>query len=134
MKGRLPPLCGGFPDAMVIVDCQGKILQANVSAIALFGLGRGQVTGTAVQALFPGQRVPLPGDCSRRRDQAGRHLELVGCRGGDRRFRAAVAVMPIQTENGPAAVMSIRDLTEAQETQFILERGLQLLSTVISSG
>jgi hypothetical protein len=31
-------------------------------------------------------------------------------------------------------VMSIRDLTAAQETQFILERGLEMLSAVISSG
>jgi hypothetical protein len=41
--------------------------------------------------------------------------------------------MPIDTENGAAAVVSIRDLTEPQETQFILERGLEMLSAVISS-
>jgi hypothetical protein len=41
--------------------------------------------------------------------------------------------MPIETENGVIAVISVRDLTEAQETQFVLERGLEILSTVISS-
>jgi PAS domain S-box-containing protein len=118
---------------MVIVDPEGRIIQANATAIWLFGLCEGQVAGTLIQSLFPDQRLPLPSG-SRRRDQSGRSLELVGNRGDSRRFRAAVAVMPIETENGPAAVMSIRDLTDAQETQFILERGLQLLSTVISSG
>jgi hypothetical protein len=41
--------------------------------------------------------------------------------------------MPIDTENDATAVISIRDLTETQETQFILERGLEMLSAVISS-
>jgi PAS domain S-box-containing protein len=118
---------------MVIVDREGRIIQANATAIWLFGLCAGQVAGTAIQSLFPDQRLPLPSG-SRRRDQSGHYLELVGNRGDSRPFRAAVAVMPMETENGPAAVMSIRDLTEARETQFILERGLQLLSTVISSG
>jgi hypothetical protein len=58
----------------------------------------------------------------------------VGSRGDSRRFRAAVSVTPIDTGNGAAAVISIRDLTEMQETQFILERGLEMLSAVISSG
>jgi hypothetical protein len=58
----------------------------------------------------------------------------MGSRGDSSRFRAAVAVMPTETENGVAAVISIRDLTEMQETQFILERGLEMLSAVISSG
>jgi hypothetical protein len=57
----------------------------------------------------------------------------VGSRGDSRRFRAVVAVMPIETGGDAAAVITIRDLTEAQETQFILERGLELLSTVISA-
>jgi hypothetical protein len=57
----------------------------------------------------------------------------VGNRGNSTRFRAAVAVMPMEMDNGAAAVITIRDITEAQETQFVLERGLELLNTVISS-
>jgi hypothetical protein len=56
----------------------------------------------------------------------------VGSRGDSRRFRAAVTIMPIDTKDDAAAVITIRDLTEAQETQFILERGLEMLSAVIS--
>jgi len=133
MKGRLPRLFGGFPDAMLIVDAQGRILQANAQAVSLFGVGEGQLNGTPIQGLFPGQPVPSSGGCSRRRNQVGRYAELMGSRDGSRRFRAAVAVMPIETENGAIAVISIRDLTEAQETQFVFERGLEMLSAVISS-
>ena len=134
MNSRMPRLLGAFPDALVIVDAQGRILQANAQAIALFGCSAGQLNGTPIQALFPGQPAPFSGGCSRRRNQADRRLHLVGSRGNSSRFRAAVAVMPIETDSGAAAVISIRDLTEVQETQFILERGLELLSTVISSG
>ena len=132
MKSSLPRLLGAFPDAMVIVDAQGTILQANARAASLFGFGQGQLNGTPVQALFPGQPVPSAGGWPRRRNQPERCLELVGSRGGGRRFRAFVAVTPIETGNGAAAILSIRDLTEAQETQFILERGLEMLSAVIS--
>lgn len=135
MKSRLPPLLGAFPDAMVIVDAEGRILQANARAVSLFGLAERRLNGTSIEDLFPGQPVPSAGGCLRRRNQADRCLELVGSRSDSRRFRAAVAVMPIGTENDAAAVVvSIRDLTEAQETQFILESGLEMLSAVISSG
>jgi hypothetical protein len=41
--------------------------------------------------------------------------------------------MPIDAKDDAAAVITVRDLTETQETQFILERGLEMLSAVISS-
>lgn len=133
MKSRMPRLLGAFPDGVVIVDARGRILQANARAMALFGCGEGQLNGTPIQALFPGQPTPFTGGCPRRRNQADRCLHLVGSRGDSSRFRAAVAVMPIEMDDGAAAVISIRDLTEVQETQFVLERGLELLSTIISS-
>jgi PAS domain S-box-containing protein len=133
VKGDLPRLLGAFPDAMVIVDAEGRILQANAQVMSLFGFGEGKLIGMHVQDLFPGQPVPLSGGWWRRRNQCDRCLRLVGSRGDSRRFRAVVAVMPIETGGDAAAVITIRDLTEAQETQFILERGLELLSTVISA-
>lgn len=133
MKARLPRLVGMFPDAIVIVDAQGRILQANAQAMSLFGCGDGQLNGTSLQALFPGQPVLSSAVCSRQRSKADRPVELVGVRGGSRRFRAAVTIMPIEADNSTSAVVSIRDITEARETQFILERGLELLRTAISS-
>jgi PAS domain S-box-containing protein len=131
MRGRLPRLLGAFPDAMVIVDAQGRIRQANARAVSLFGCG--ELNGMPIQDLFPGKRAPFAGWWSRRRNQAEHCLELVGSRGESRQFRAAVTVMPIDTKDDVAAIITIRDLTETQETQFILERGLEMLSAVISS-
>jgi PAS domain S-box-containing protein len=133
MTSRLPRLLGAFPDAMVIVDAQGRIRQANARAASLFGCGQRQLNGMPIQDLFPGRPARSDGWWSRRRNQAEHYLELVGSRGDSRRFRAAVIVMPIDTKDDAAAVITIRDLTETQETQFILERGLEMLSAVISS-
>ena len=133
MKTRLSPLSGTFPDAMVIVDAQGTIRQANARAVSVFGSGERGLTGTPIQDLFPGQRVPSIGKWPRRRNDVECCVELVGSRGDSGRFRAAVTVMRIDTGDGAEAVMSIRDLTETQETQFILERGLEMLTAVISS-
>jgi PAS domain S-box-containing protein len=132
MNGRSAGLHPAFPDAVVIVDAQGTILQANARAVALFGCPEGQLSGTAIDALFPGQQVPFFCGGWRRRVHA-RYAELVGSRGDSSRFRAAVAVMPMQTDSGATAVISIRDLTESRETQFILEQSLELLRTVVTS-
>ena len=133
MKSRPPRLPGALPDAMVIVDAQGRIRQANAMAASLFGFGAHQLNGMLIHDLFPGQSLPSPGAWSRRRHQADCCFALVGSRSDSRRFRAAVTVMPIDSEDDAAAVMTIKDLTEAQETQFLLERGLEMLSAVISS-
>ena len=133
MNSRLARMLGAFPDAMVIVDAQGRIRQANARAVSLFGCGERQLNGMPIQDLFPGRPASSSGWWSRRRNQAEHCLELVGSRGDSRRFRAAVTVMPIDTKDDEAAVIAIRDLTETQETQFILERGLEMLSAIISS-
>ena len=84
MKSRLPRLLGAFPDAMVIVDAQGRIRQANARAASLFGFGERQLNGMLIQDLFPGQPVPSSGGWSRRRNQADCCLDLVGSRGDSR--------------------------------------------------
>lgn len=132
-KVRLPRLLGVFPDAILIVDARGRILQANAQAMSLFGFSERQLKGMPLQALFPDQPIPSPEGCSWGRGRADRQVELVGMRGGSRQFRAAVTALPIEAENNTSAIVSVRDITEARETQFILERGLELLSTVIPS-
>jgi signal transduction histidine kinase len=126
MSSRMPQLPGAFPGAMVIVDATGKILQASAPALSLFGFREGQLTGTPIQALFPGQPAPFPGRRSRR-DQAGYCLDLVGSRGDSSRFRAAVTVMPMRGEHGVAAVITIRELTNERQAQSVLEPGLEML-------
>ena len=126
MKSRFLQLFELYPDAMVIVDRAGQIHQANSQAEELFGYEHHKLRGESVQTLFPGQSVTLssgpgPGDDA---GSAGQHLDLVGSSSDLRQFPADVNVIPIQTERGTSSVMSIRDITEIQRAQFVLDLGL----------
>ena len=123
MKSRFLQLFEYSPDAMVMVDRAGQIHEANNQAEQLFGYGHNQLRGESVQRLFPGQSVPLPSGLGPV-ERIGRHLDLVGSSSDLRQFPADVNVIPIQTERGTANVISIRDITDAQRAQFVLELGL----------
>src|SRR5215469_9055067 len=126
MKSRFLQLFEHYPDAMVIVDRAGQIHQANSQAETLFGYAHDKMRGESVQTLFPGQSVALSGERGPKDDagHAGQHLDLVGSSSDLRQFPADVNVIPIQTERGTANVISIRDITDAQRAQFVLELGL----------
>lgn len=126
MKSRFLQLFEHYPDAMVIVDRAGQIHQANGPAEELFGYDHDKLRGASVHTLFPGQSVTLSCGPGRGDDAgpAGRHLDLVGSSSDLRQFPADVNVIPIQTEGGSASVMSIRDITEVQRAQFVLDLGL----------
>ena len=97
MKSWLTDLPEAFPDALVIVDSHGRIIQANARAASLFGFDERAMTGLLIQALFPDQLLALPSARSGLPDEAGQHLELVGSRSDSSRFPAVVAVMPVKT-------------------------------------
>lgn len=126
MKSRFLQLFEHYPDAMVMVDRAGQIYRANSRAEELFGYGHDQLRGASVQTLFPGQSVTL--SCGPRSGtgagESGQQLDLVGSSSDHRQFPADVNVIPIQTERGTASVMSIRDITEVQRAQFVLDLGL----------
>ena len=126
MKSWLAELPETFPDAIVIVDSQGRIIQANAQAASLFGFDERRMNGLLIQALFPDQPLALPSGRSAQQDQAGRYLELVGSRSDSSRFPAIVAIMPVNKQV-TEVIISIRDLAEAQRARFVLRRGVEIL-------
>lgn len=123
MKSRFLQLFEFSPDAMMLVDREGQINKVNSQAEALFGYGRDQLLGESLRTLFPGQPITLP-TAQVPGQGAGRHLDLVGSSSDLRQFPADVNVIPIQTERGTASVISVRDITQEQRAQFVLELGL----------
>ena len=127
MKSWLTELPEAFPDALVIVDSQGRIIHANAQAASMFGLDEHAMNGMLVEALFPDQLPAFPSGRSGPRDRAGPYLELVGSRSDSSRFPAVVAVMPVTINYVTVMIISIRDLTETQRAQFVLRRGVEIL-------
>ena len=128
MKSRFRQLFESSPDAMVIVDQAGHIQQANAQAESLFGYRPGELRGQDLERLFPGQSVTFHWDEPDTGEVSSR-LDLVGSRSDVSHFPAEVNVIPITGREGTVTVMSIKDLTEAQRTQFVLELGLDTLES-----
>lgn len=53
MKSWLTNLPETFPDAMVIVDSQGRIIQANAQAASLFGFDERRMNGLLIRPCSP---------------------------------------------------------------------------------
>src|SRR5260370_21771286 len=56
---RFRQLIDSSPDAIVIVDSDGRIRHANFQAASLFGYGPERFHGKPVRALLPQQPLPL---------------------------------------------------------------------------
>ncbi len=128
MKSRFRQLFESSPDPMVIVNRAGQVREANAGAESLFGYRRGELRGQAVERLFPGQPVALGGDVTGE-GGTGQRLDLVASRRDFSQFPAEVYVVPIVSREGTVTVMCVKDLTEAQRAQFVLELGLDTLES-----
>jgi PAS domain S-box-containing protein len=130
MKSQFRQFIESSPDATMIVDSEGRIRHANTAAASLFGYDGERLRDQPVQTLLPDQPLPLlSGDRPARGEGGSRRLELVGSRSDATQFPAEVNVIPIQTGHGPAAVVTVKDITEAQRAQFVLERSLEVLTS-----
>ncbi|WP_159054847.1 PAS domain S-box protein, partial [Streptomyces dysideae] len=126
---RLRQLVESSPDAMMVVDAQDRIRQASRRAETLFGYGREQLLGMSVSTLLPDQplTVSLRDWTDPCQEPAGHSVELVGRRKDTKQFPADVSVSPLRTTEGVFVVLTVRDITEVQRAQFVLERSLELL-------
>jgi two-component system cell cycle sensor histidine kinase/response regulator CckA len=111
------------PDAMLIVDDDGRISLVNGQAERLFGYTRDELIGEPIEKLVPerhrGQHLE-----HRRRFSAGPSLrpmgaalELFGERKNGDQFPAEVSLSPIATEDGAVVVAAVRDTTDRKEMQ-----------------
>ena len=118
------------PDAMVVVDAEGRMVLVNAQAEAIFGYDREELLGRPVEMLVPPERrdrhpayraafVRAP----RLRGMGHPGLELEGLRRDGSRFPIEISLSPLETEDGLLVSSAIRDVTErraADEARFRL--------------
>lgn len=123
------PLFELLPDALVIVDRDGKIAMANGNAHALFGYSPGELIGREVEALVPSDargrhRAHRDAYMARpsTRAMGGQSVVLSGQRKDGRQFPVDIALSPVETPRGLHFMASIRDISESQRVRQALVR------------
>lgn len=113
------------PDAMVVVDAQGRIAYLNGQALALFGYESAEVVGQPVERLLP-ERLQARHAAHRREYSRSSPVRPMGCGPVLRAARKDGVEIPVEIRLGPAGdgrqtyvAATIRDITArlSQEAQ-----------------
>ncbi len=106
------------PDAMIIVDADGTIVQLNAQAERLFGYAPGELLGQSIDRLVPEGRRAAHGShraaylADSRSRPMGAGSDLEGRRKDGAGFPAEISLAPMHTDEGVFVTAAIRDITE----------------------
>ena len=129
-EAKFRALLESAPDAVVIADGEGTIVLVNAQAERLFGYGRQEMVGQAVEMLIPaGARAGHPehregfrqANCPRK---MGIGMDLNGLRKNGEEFPIEVGLSPIETPQGSWVAAAVRDTGERKlvERQLVIAR------------
>jgi PAS domain S-box-containing protein len=111
------------PDAMVIVNCDGRIQLVNAQTERLFGYDRSELVGQPVEVLVPkASRVRHAQDRAAYTGQPrvrpmGTGLDLHGVRKDGTEFPVEVSLSPLEKSSGNFISAAIRDVTDRKQVE-----------------
>ena len=111
------------PDAVVIVDAQGRIEMVNRQTEVLFGYPRAELLGQVVDMLLPERyRNRHRGDradytSAPRTRPMGVGLELFGLRKDGSEFPVEISLSPMHSSGGLLVISTVRDITGRKQAE-----------------
>ncbi len=123
-----PSLLEAVPDATLVVNQEGTVLQVNSQVEALFGYTRDELIGQPVEVLVPDRQRPhhhhhrkqFTDQPKIRRMGAG--LDLYGRRRDGSEFPVEISLSPVPTSNGLLVLSAIRDISDRKRVEEELRR------------
>jgi PAS domain S-box-containing protein len=116
------------PDALIATDPQGTILFANGQADRLFGYGKGDLEGNAIEVIIP-ERLREYHVAHRRAFLAdpklrpmGTGMELLALKKDGTEFPVEISLSPIETPSGPMVAAAVRDISARKKVERTLHK------------
>jgi PAS domain S-box-containing protein len=126
-------LLNATPDAILIVDHQGKILRINRATETLFNYPSNELVGQSIEALVPSQFRDKHSEHRRAYAQnpsprlMGSELDLFGVRKDGSEFSVDISIGLVESEQGRITICTVRDSSlSRQRERELQEQGCQL--------
>ena len=127
-EARVRGLLDAVPDAMIVVNAAGSIIEVSAQAERMFGYRRNELFGKPVEALVPAasrkahehHRLDFSGDPRAR--AMGEGLELHARRRDGTEFPVEISLSPVRIAEGVLVMAAVRDITERKQVEVRIRK------------